>query len=88
MRETSAMNERLKKADTLVIADTQVTKRFLSIAEAAKVTGISSYAIRQGVRGGLFPAVRVGQKFLVNIPALLEVLDNLSHEQGGGVICE
>lgn len=88
MRETSATNERLKKVDNLVFVDTQITKRFLSIAEAAKVTGVSSYAIRQGVRSGLFPAVRIGTKYMVNLPALLEALENLSHGQGGGVICE
>lgn len=41
---------------------------FASIDEAARLTGLSRFYIRRGVRLGEIPCVRSGQKYLVRLP--------------------
>lgn len=41
---------------------------FASIDETARITGLSRYFIRSGVREGKIPCVRSGQKYLVRLP--------------------
>jgi len=53
---------------------------FQTIANTVKATGLSEHAIRQGVKGGKYPHVNFGTKYLVNVPALLEMLNNQSLE--------
>ena len=47
---------------------------FLSIAETARITGLSQTYLRKGVRAGEIQHVMVGTKYLVNIPALFSSL--------------
>ncbi|WP_322199255.1 hypothetical protein [Acutalibacter intestini] len=54
---------------------------FMKIKDAAKVTGLSMYYLRNGCKDGSVPHVKSGTVYLVNIPRLLEKLDAL--EQGG-----
>lgn len=49
-------------------------KIFLSITEAARVTGLSTYYLRQGVKSGEIEHLRAGEKYLVNMPNLLSKL--------------
>lgn len=56
------------------------TPRLGPIPEASRITGVSQKAIRAGVRSGKIPHIRVGTKYLVNIPLFLAQLDDLSRE--------
>lgn len=50
---------------------------FATISDAARITGLSQYYLRQGVRNGTVPHIRSGTKYLINLPRLLETLDAL-----------
>ena len=50
---------------------------FMKIKDAAKVTGLSMYYLRNGCKDGSVPHVKSGTVYLVNIPRLLEKLDAL-----------
>ena len=54
---------------------------FLKIKEAAEVTGLSQYFLRQGCRNGTIPCTRSGSTYYINIPALLR---QMGAEQGEG----
>ena len=53
-------------------------KVYCTIREAAARSGLSQYLWRQLVRHGTVPAIRSGTKYLINYPAAMCVLDNLS----------
>ena len=53
-------------------------RRFFTIGEAVERTGLSSYFLRRGCRDGSVPCIRAGVKYLINLPALVERLDQLS----------
>lgn len=57
-------------------------KLFVSIAEAAKATGLSTFALRKGVRNNSIPHIMCGTKYLIHYPRLLEQLE---HEANAGV---
>lgn len=50
---------------------------FMKIKDAARVTGLSMYYLRNGCRDGSVPHVKSGTVYLVNMPRLLEKLDAL-----------
>lgn len=54
------------------------TRRFQTIADATRTTGLSQYFIRRGCKDGSIPHIKSGAKFLVNIPLLLEAMDRQS----------
>lgn len=54
---------------------------FMKIKDAARVTGLSMYYLRNGCKDGSVPHVKSGTVYLVNMPRLLEKLDAL--EKGG-----
>lgn len=54
---------------------------FMKIKDAARVSGLSMYYLRNGCKDGSVPHVKSGTVYLVNMPRLLEKLDAL--EQGG-----
>ena len=56
------------------------TKRFLTINETAKQTGLSVHYIRQGIRNGLIPFIKCGNKAMINFPKLIAILDKASEE--------
>lgn len=43
-----------------------------TIREAAKITGLSEYYIRQQVKAGVAPGVYSGNRFMVDVPSLVE----------------
>ena len=53
-------------------------KVFCSIKEACKETGLSQYYLRQGCKAGTIPHVVVGTKFMINMPLLLQRLNEAS----------
>lgn len=50
---------------------------FMKIKDAARVTGLSMYYLRNGCKDRSVPHVKSGTVYLVNIPRLLEKLDAL-----------
>lgn len=57
------------------------TVPFQKIAEACKTTGLSQYFLRQGCKGGTIPHVKSGGVYYINVPALLEALDEQQAER-------
>ena len=53
-------------------------KHFASLKEAAALTGLKVYWLRAGCQNGTIPHIKSGIKYLVNVPALLEMLDEQS----------
>lgn len=47
---------------------------FLKINDACKVTGLSTYFLRNGCRDGSIPCVRSGTTYFINMPLLLRQL--------------
>ena len=47
---------------------------YLTITETARRTGLSAGFIRAGVKSGRFPAIRCGNRSMVCLPGLLDVL--------------
>lgn len=56
----------------------EITKRFLTIEETAKQTGLSVFYLRQGIKKGTVPFIRCGCKAMINIAKLIEMLDEQS----------
>ena len=52
----------------------QQTQPFQKINDAATITGLSQYFLRQGCRDGSVPHVKSGSVYFVNVPALLRKL--------------
>lgn len=52
-------------------------KRFLSIKDAATVTGLSQYYLRAGCRDGSVPCIRSGKKYLVDVQSLNTMFDEI-----------
>ena len=48
---------------------------FQTIRDACATTGLSMYYLRQGVKAGTIPHLRSGEKYLINVPLLMEKLD-------------
>lgn len=55
-------------------------KPFLSIREACAATGLSQFYLRSGCKNGTVPYVMSGNKYLINVPALL---NHLCGDQSG-----
>ena len=47
---------------------------YKTILEAAAASGLSQSYLRKGCRDGSIPHIRIGTKFIVNIPALYDQL--------------
>ena len=57
-------------------------KPFLNIRDTCNVTGLSQRFLRNGCRSGKIPCVMSGNTYMINIPLLLEQLNEAS-KQGG-----
>lgn len=55
---------------------------FMKIKDACKATGLSQYFLRKGCIDGTIPCVKSGKVYMVNVPALLRKLSDIS---GAGV---
>jgi len=54
---------------------------FQKIKMASNSTGLSQFFLRQGVKDGTIPHIRCGKKILINVPALLEQMDQQSRKE-------
>ncbi len=52
----------------------EISTPFMKIKDACRVTGLSCYYLRRGVRDGSIPHVKSGTVYLINVPALLKQL--------------
>ncbi len=50
-------------------------KLFVSIRDAAKLTGLSMFALRNGIRSGKIAHITCGTKYMINYQRLIEQLD-------------
>lgn len=55
---------------------------FQSIKQAVKTTGCSEHYLRDGVKAGRIPHIRNGSKYLIDCPALLDQLHEMSKVGG------
>ncbi len=53
---------------------------YMSIPEAAKYTGLAACFIRKGIKSGEIPSINAGKKYLVNVPLMLEKLEEQSRK--------
>ncbi len=51
------------------------TQRFQTFVDASRITGLSQYYLRRGCKTGTIPHIKSGNKFLINIPLLIEQMD-------------
>lgn len=61
--------------------DKMTSTPFMTISQAARVTGLSQYYLRNGCKDGSVPHIRSGEKYLINLPRLLEKLDAAPSEK-------
>lgn len=54
------------------------SRRFLSIRDAATVTGLSQFFLRNGCRDGSVPCIKSGRKYMVDVQALHTMFDGLA----------
>ena len=53
--------------------------RFQSIDNTVKLQlGVSKHFLREGVKDGWIPHIKAGSKVLINVPKLIEILDEKS----------
>ncbi len=50
-------------------------QRFQTFVDASRITGLSQYYLRRGCKTGTIPHIKSGNKFLINIPLLIEQMD-------------
>lgn len=62
----------------------EAARRFLTIRQTAATGILSEHHLRLMEKQGRLPGVRSGNRFLVNLPILLEQLDRESLAQVGG----
>lgn len=61
-----------------------MAQKFLTIRQTAKTKVLPEYTLRLMEKQGRLPGVRSGNRFLVNVPLLIEQLDRESMAQAGG----
>lgn len=52
----------------------KISTPFMSIEDAATLTGLSQYYLRRGVRNNEIPHIRCGTSYKINVPKLLDQL--------------
>lgn len=57
------------------------SKPFMTLKEACSFTGLSVYFLRNGVKDGSVPHIKAGNRYLVNVPLLIERLNRESGKE-------
>lgn len=52
----------------------------INIKEAAKITGLSEYELRRGVKQGKYPFIKAGTKHMFNLDALEDAIARMMYE--------
>lgn len=50
-------------------------QQFVTVKQAVKSTGLSEHFIRDGLKNGRIPHLKVGVKYLINLPQFVEWLN-------------
>ena len=58
-------------------------KTYMNLTDACKATGLSTYYLRRGCKDGSVPHCKSGVKYMVNVPLLLQKLDEESRRGAG-----
>ncbi|MBQ4424568.1 MAG: hypothetical protein II882_02390 [Lachnospiraceae bacterium] len=61
----------------------QYSKPFMTIKETVAVTGLSQFYLRQGIKAGTVPYIQSGNRFLINVPMLMDALNRESEAAHG-----
>lgn len=61
-----------------------MTQKFLTIRQTAEAKILSEHHLRTMVKQGRLPGIRAGNRFLVNVPLLIEQLDQESKTATSG----
>ena len=64
--------------------DNTTEPMFMNLTDACKATGCSVYNLRRRCINKKAPFIKVGKKYLINVPALREQLDAESRSNGNG----
>ena len=56
-------------------------KPFMSIKDASTATGLSQCYLRSGCKDGSVPHIMCGNQYRINLPLLLQTLNNLSRKE-------
>lgn len=56
-------------------------KIYMTIRETSEYTGLSQHYIRLGCRSGAIPHMRAGNKYLINVPAMLDMLRTINDKE-------
>lgn len=59
----------------MIRAKSNANAPFQKITEAARITGLSTYFLRNGCKDGSVPHILSGTTYYVNVPRLLEQLN-------------
>ena len=66
----------MKKENTQAV---NTSAPFQSVKNAARITGLSEFFLRNGLKAGTIPFVKSGNKYLIHVPRLLEQLNATVH---------
>lgn len=58
----------------LNLNETKPHKTYVSVPEAARLSGLSEYFIRSGAKKGDIPHQVCGNKFFINYPRMMQIL--------------
>lgn len=58
-----------------MIQNPKAEKPFVSISDCCTLTGLSKFYLRKGCKDGSIPHIEVGNKYLINLPMLMQRLD-------------
>lgn len=62
--------------------NTEKPKIFMTLKEACRETGLSVFSLRNGCKEGKVPHIMSGNRYLVNVPLLIEQLNEESRRVG------
>jgi hypothetical protein len=71
----------LREGVKKIVKEFDCNKRFQTIQDAGRTTGLSQYFLRRGCRDGTIPHIKSGKKFLINVPLLIEQMNQISMKQ-------
>ena len=60
----------------------EIVKSYMTLKEACAYTGLSVFYLRNGCKAGTVPHITSGNRYFVNVPALLEKLKRESVGNG------